>query len=116
MPTEKMDNNQVWYAVALDMPIMALIRNLATLTRVGTVTHMNAGWLANSLYSKVSINKRVINPINILSALLTYRSGKGVRGHHSWDPIPRISSALGRGVLYEHLTRPHRPTRGSIWL
>ena len=26
--------------------------------------------------------------------MLTYRAGKSVRGSHTWDPIPRISSAL----------------------
>ena len=94
VPTEKLDNKDVWYALAQDMPVNALIRNLATLTRVGAVSHMDAGWLVQQLHTKMNTNRRVIHPLNVLSALLTYRAGKSVRGSHTWDPIPRISSAL----------------------
>ena len=94
VPTEKLDNKEVWRALALDMPVNALIRNLATLTRVGAVTPMDADWLVQQLHTKMNTNRRVIHPLNVLSALVTYRSGKSVRGSHTWDPILRISSAL----------------------
>ena len=55
---------------------------------------MDAGWLVNALFHKMTANQRAIHPLNVLSALVTYRSGKSVRGSHTWDPIPRISSAL----------------------
>ena len=112
VPTEKLDNKGVWRALAQDMPITALIRNLATLTRVGAVTPMDAGWLVNALFHKMTANQRAIHPINVLSALLTYRSGRSVRGSNSWGPIPRISSALMRSFTVP-LTSPHRLIRGS---
>ena len=115
VPTEKLDNKEVWRALALDIPVNALIRNMATLTRVGAVSHMDAGWLVNALFHKMTANQRAIHPINVLSALLTYRAGKSVRGSHTLDPIPRISSALEE-AFYRAFDRPHRPTRGSTWL
>ena len=98
VPTEKLDDKGVWKTLAQDMPITALIRNLATLTRVGAVTPMDAGWLVNALFHKMTANQRAIHPINVLSALVTYRSGKSVRGSHTWDPILRISSALDEAL------------------
>ena len=94
VPTEMLDNKDVLRALAEDMPMMALVRNLANLTRLGAATPMDCGWLVSKLLAGVATNRRVIHPINILSALVTYRSGKSVRGSHTWDPIPRISSTL----------------------
>ena len=99
VPTEKLDSKKVWFALAQDMPIMALIRNLATLTRVGAVTPMDAGWLLNAPFHKMTANQRAIHPINVLSALLTYRAGKSVRGQPHLGPHPSYQQRLGRGVL-----------------
>ena len=35
-----------------------------------------------------------IHPIGVLSALMTYRSGSGQRGQHTWDPAPQVVDAL----------------------
>ena len=45
VPTEKLDNKEVWRALALDMPVNALIRNMATLTRGGSC-QPHGRWLA----------------------------------------------------------------------
>ena len=39
MPSEQLDKPEVWEALAEHMPLTALIRNLATLTRVGVIDH-----------------------------------------------------------------------------
>ena len=35
-----------------------------------------------------------IHPIAVLTALLTYRAGRGVRGQHTWLPVPQVVDAL----------------------
>ena len=94
VPTEMLDNKMVLRALAEKMPMMALVRNLANLTRLGVATPMDCGWLVSKLLAAVNLNRRVIHPINVLTAMLNYRSGRSVRGSNSWGPIPRISSAL----------------------
>ena len=94
VPTEMLDNKMVLRALAEKMPIMALVRSLANLTRLGVATPMDCGWLVSKLMTAVDLNRRVIHPINVLTAMLNYRSGRSVRGSNSWGPIPRISSAL----------------------
>ena len=112
VPTEMLDNKMVLRALAEKMPMMALVRNLANLTRLGVATPMDCGWLVSKLLAAVNLNRRVIHPINVLTAMLNYRSGRSVRGSNSWGSIPRISSALMRSFTVP-LTRPHRLIRGS---
>ena len=45
MPSEQLDKPEVWDALAERMPLTALIRNLATLTRVGAIAPMDYGWV-----------------------------------------------------------------------
>ena len=77
--------------------MMALVRNLATLTRVGVIAPMDSAEVCERLGGignpKVEDYAR-IHPISILSALLTYRAGKGVRGQHTWKPVPQVVDAL----------------------
>ena len=83
---------KVWEALAEHMPLTALIRNLATLTRVGAIAPMKFAWVCerlNAIGNPLTEDFTRIHPINVLSALLTYRSGKGARGHHTWIPTRR---------------------------
>ena len=49
MPSEHLDKPAVWEALAERMPLTALIRNLATLTRVGTIAPMKSAWVCERL-------------------------------------------------------------------
>ena len=49
MPSEQLDKPEVWEALAEHMPLTALIRNLATLTRVGTIAPMKSAWVCERL-------------------------------------------------------------------
>ena len=99
MPSEQLDKPEVWEALAEHMPLTALIRNLATLTRVGVIAPMKSAWVCvrlNAIGNARTEDFTRIHPIAVLSALLTYRAGKGVRGHHIWTPVPQVVDALDK--------------------
>ena len=97
VPSEMLDKPEVWRALAQDMPMTALLRNLATLTRVGVIAPMDSASVCERLRgignSKVE-DYAWIHPIAVLTALLTYRAGRGVRGQHTWIPVPQVVDAL----------------------
>ena len=97
VPSEMLDKPEVWRALTQDMPMTALLRNLATLTRVGVIAPMDSAEVCERLRGignpPVEDYAR-IHPISILSALLTYRAGKGVRGKNTWIPVPQVIDAL----------------------
>ena len=83
VPSEQLDKPEVWEALAVRMPLTALVRNLATLTRLGVIAPMKSTWVCerlNAIGNPLTEDFTRIHPINVLSALLTYRSGKSVRG------------------------------------
>ena len=93
VPSEQLDKREVWEALAEHMPLTALIRNLATLTRVGVIAPMKSAWVCerlNAIGNARTEDFTRIHPIAVLSALLTYRAGKGARGHHTWTPVPQV--------------------------
>ena len=99
MPSEQMDKPEVWEALAEHMPLTAMVRNLATLTRVGVIAPMKSAWVCerlNAIGNPLTEDFTRIHPINVLSALLTYRSGKSVRGSNTWTPVPQVVDALDK--------------------
>ena len=93
VPAEMMDRKEVWQALSEDMPLSAYVRNLATLTRLGVISPMESAHACGVL-GRIGSERGKIHPIGVLSALLTYRSGKGVRGQHTWEPVPQVVDAL----------------------
>ena len=109
VPSEQLDKPEVWEALAEHMPLTALVRNLATLTRVGTIAPMKSAWVCerlNAIGNARTEDFARIHPINVLSALLTYRSGKGARGHHTWTPVPQVVDALDQAFDQSFATAP----------
>jgi 60 kDa SS-A/Ro ribonucleoprotein len=96
VPTQLLAHPVVWEALLEEMPLTALIRNLATLTRIGLVapgsnaTHRVAGRLADA----GALKRARVHPVQVLSALRTYASGRGVRGSGVWTPVGRVVDAL----------------------
>jgi len=95
VPTQWLNEAVVWEALLEDMPMTALIRNLATLTRVGVLrdwTTTNA--VVAQLTDGARLRKARVHPIAILSALKTYAQGHGERGKHTWTPVQAVVDAL----------------------
>lgn len=98
LPTESLTDPKVWEALLEKMPMTAMIRNLATMTRVGAIKPMG-GWAAEinqRLIDKQRLTKGRIHPIQLLAALITYASGKGARGTNTWQPVQSVVDALDR--------------------
>ena len=95
--SEHLNSPEVWDAM-LDsgMPMTAMIRNLATMTRAGVLTATSEGTrtVIAQLGNEDALRKARVHPIQVLIALLTYRSGMSVRGSNTWQPVARIIDAL----------------------
>lgn len=96
IPTQFLNEKKVWEALLENMPYTALIRNLATMTRVGILGPMMAGnaTVAAMLRNGEGLRKARVHPITILGALKTYASGRSVRGSNTWTPVQQIVDAL----------------------
>jgi 60 kDa SS-A/Ro ribonucleoprotein len=96
IPTEWLNDRDVWAALLEEMPLTAMIRNLATMTRVGLLTPMSeaAGKIAGELTDRDRLRAARVHPIAVLAALTTYQAGHGVRGQGQWEPVSRVVDAL----------------------
>jgi 60 kDa SS-A/Ro ribonucleoprotein len=79
---EHLTSPEVWSALLDDMPMMALIRNLATMTRIGVIVPGSDGTAkaVAQLGDRERIRKARVDPITLLAALRTYGAVRGVRG------------------------------------
>jgi 60 kDa SS-A/Ro ribonucleoprotein len=82
VPTEWLKYPEVWDALLAAMPMSAMIRNLATMTRIGLVTQAShaTDHVTSQLRDAPRIVKARVHPLAILAALTTYKSGRGARG------------------------------------
>ncbi|MCB1021985.1 MAG: TROVE domain-containing protein [Acidobacteria bacterium] len=96
LPTEFLDSREVWLALFERMPLGALVRNLATLTRVGVLAPLSdeTARVVERLGDAQALRQARLHPVAILAALLTYKAGRGARGRHEWTPVPAIVDAL----------------------
>ena len=93
---EHLDDREVWAALLEQMPMTALLRNLATLTRVGVIAPGCDGTATAiaQLADAERLRRARVHPIAVLSALRTYATGRGVRGRHTWAPVAQVVDAL----------------------
>jgi 60 kDa SS-A/Ro ribonucleoprotein len=86
----------VWEALLEEMPMTALVRNLATMTRVGVIAPGSDGTakVVAQLGETDRIRRARLHPIAVLAALRTYASGRGVRGRGEWNPVREVVDAL----------------------
>lgn len=86
---------EVWRALLeVDMPVMAMVRNLANMTRLGVLDDTYRYIVTSKLADKDAISRSRIHPMALLFALKTYAAGKGMRGTNTWSPIPDVTDAL----------------------
>jgi 60 kDa SS-A/Ro ribonucleoprotein len=96
VPTEWLTKPEVWDALLPAMPMTAMIRNLATMTRVGLVTPASLATtsISTMLRDRDRLKQARVHPLAVLAALVTYRSGRSVRGSETWQPVAAIVDAL----------------------
>ena len=95
LPDSAMNDPKVWDKL-LDngMPITALVRQLPRLTKLGIVPDMGGRTddVIAQLLNPEMVERSRIHPINVLVAMKTYRSGRGMRSE--WTPTAKIIDAL----------------------
>ncbi|HET7231233.1 MAG TPA: TROVE domain-containing protein [Longimicrobium sp.] len=96
VPTHLLRHPVVWEALLEEMPLTALIRNLATLTRVGVLAPGSdaVAKVVARITDAAALKRARVHPVQMLSALRTYASGRGVRGAGTWQPVAQVSDAL----------------------
>jgi 60 kDa SS-A/Ro ribonucleoprotein len=96
IPTEWLNDRNVWAALLPHMPVEAMVRNLAKMTVVGLLGHGSEASRAvvEQLRNADAIRGARLHPIKVLAALKTYAQGRGERGKLTWDPVTAVVDAL----------------------
>jgi 60 kDa SS-A/Ro ribonucleoprotein len=97
--SEQKQSREVWEALAEEMPMTALVRNLGKLTQIGIVANMADATrnIAARISDTEQLRKARVHPIALLTALATYRQGHGEKGKLTWSPVAKILEALDAG-------------------
>jgi 60 kDa SS-A/Ro ribonucleoprotein len=112
VPTELLAHAVVWEALLEGMPLGALVRNLATMTRVGLLAPGSeaARVVARRLGDAAAIRRARVHPLALLAAARTYAQGRGVRGDGTWAPVASVVDALDGAF---HLAFGNVPATGK---
>jgi 60 kDa SS-A/Ro ribonucleoprotein len=96
LPTEWLTQTDVWRALLPNMPMTAMVRNLATMTKLGVLQPMSleTADLCARLRDQATITKSRLHPVQLVAASFTYSRGKSVKGSAEWAPISAITDAL----------------------
>jgi 60 kDa SS-A/Ro ribonucleoprotein len=102
IPREALNPDHLKHKVVWDallragMPMTALIRNLATMTRVGLLQPMSEATrlVVEQLGDGERLRKSRVHPLAVLVALTTYASGRSARGVGEWQAVGPIVDAL----------------------
>jgi 60 kDa SS-A/Ro ribonucleoprotein len=118
VPPAWLDRPLVWDALlhaGHGMPYTALLRNLATLTRVGLLARGSEATrtVVRRLGEAQALSRARVHPLQLLLAHEVYKAGKGLRSKTEWKPVPEIVAALDRAF---HASFQHVPTTGKRWM
>lgn len=96
VPTSALKSAEVWEALLKDMPLTATIRNLGNMSKCGLLSPMSvaAKTVCERITNAEELKKARVHPIQILSAMLTYSQGHGMRGHGEWTVVQPVVDAL----------------------
>jgi 60 kDa SS-A/Ro ribonucleoprotein len=96
IPTQWLNEPQVWAALLEKMPLTAMVRNLGKMTTVGVLKPMSdsTSTVIGRLIDPDYIKKSRLHPLTALVALRTYAKGKGIKGSLQWEPVASIIDAL----------------------
>jgi len=102
MPTNALNNREVWMALLQNMPLTAMIRNLGKMSSIRLLTPLSTGskLVRSALEDSGNLKKQRVHPLSLLIALKQYGEGQGLRGSLTWDPVPQIMTGLDN-AFYE---------------
>lgn len=96
LPSEALARPEIWEALLHDMPMTAMIRNLGNMSKAGVLLPLSEAeaLVVNRLTDARRIRQSRIHPIQVLSALRTYASGRGVLSDTNWVVSSKVTEAL----------------------
>jgi len=96
VPTQWLNEKEVWAALLEQMPITAMVRNLGKLSSIGLLSPLSdASRLVSDRLGDVErLKKGRVHPIALLLAQCVYKQGHGDKGGLSWTPVPQVIDAL----------------------
>lgn len=96
IPTQFLNEAVVWDALLQRMPTGAMLRNLGNMSKVGLLTPLSDAekLVSDRLQDATRLHRARIHPIGVLSAMIVYGSGQGMRGSGTWIPTDGIRHAL----------------------
>lgn len=96
IPTEHQKSPAVWEALLENMPLGAMIRTLGRMGAVGLLAPLSgaSAKVVAQLSDRDKLRQARVHPIQVLSALLTYRTGHGQKGSLAWTAVPQVVDAL----------------------
>jgi 60 kDa SS-A/Ro ribonucleoprotein len=101
VPTWLKKEPEIWDALLNDMPIRAMIFNLANMTKYGLLVNMSDA--TKKVIKAISDEKKVkysrIHPINVLASTTAYHKGHSSKTKEKWTPVASILTAL-EGTFY----------------
>lgn len=96
IPTSELNDPEVLKALLPNMPLIALVRNLNRFAKAG-LTKGNSP-TTKAIVAKLSdaeyVKKSGMHPVNVINSMLTYSSGRGVKGDSTWEVNQNIVDAL----------------------
>lgn len=103
VPTEMLNEPEVWMALSGNMPTIATVRNLGKMTSLGLLKPLSKNSMFEHVMDKLSeesVRASKIHPIQILLAHATYAQGRGFRGSLKWEPNQKVLEALDDAFVY----------------
>jgi 60 kDa SS-A/Ro ribonucleoprotein len=96
IPTQFLNDANVWEALLTNMSLTAMIRNLGKMSSVGLLTPMSAAekLVKAKLSDGEALRKARVHPIAILAAMKTYGQGRGFKGSLSWNVVRGVVDSL----------------------
>lgn len=96
IPTERLDNKDVWMALLESMPLTAMIRNLGKMSNIELVAPLSRAskMVVEKLQDREALRAQRVHPLTLLIAEKTYARGRGVRGSLSWRVDQKVLKAL----------------------
>ncbi|KAJ3339643.1 60 kDa SS-A/Ro ribonucleoprotein [Gonapodya sp. JEL0774] len=96
VPSPLLNSRAVWEALLVEMPMTAMMRNLAKMTSVGLIAPLSeaSATIVKRLKNANALKKAKMHPFNVLLALRTYQRGRGFKGELTWAPDQTVVAAL----------------------
>ena len=96
IPTQWLNEPEVWDALLAHMPMTAMIRNLGKMTSLGLIQPFSdaAKFVINKLGDEKALKRARIHPLAVLIAQKVYAQGHGEKGDLKWKPVSKIIDAL----------------------